>query len=631
MYNTILRPFRVWCQKVLPLVYDDSLSYYELLCKVMYHLNLTIDEINEIKTILEGDGSVDELVAEAIKTLIEKGIIGVYEAGAKFTVNPVFDFNDFADELYKTYHGTDLANWNAQVIENLWDELMYKNMGIPDKYSPMFKVNAFEVSDGVYSPAYVWRARKNYQTTHFNPGFYEDDNKYKTSKYGLFANEFGGEPTYLITVGDRGGDKNNEATFYHMFKAWTEGKYNGEYILDNYNFIILPLINYLGQNGVEGKSDYLRNNFNCGYTAFVAPGGSDSASMCAKIESFFDEGVQNIMETITSETIPDTEKWRYNQNIVHINFANFTWMDNATYVDPVTGKTKYYHDDEDEFGYGIIFRGHCIRENNAEKILFDACMSVVDQVKKYNPKLYAGDLPYGTSQVHIGNNSYHSIVSASSQFAYKSLNIELPRCVGDTWKEYTVQRNPNGTIPINSGNMNSRNTFYLDLLGIYNGIIAAMNYFELPLNRVYENMWSLGFWTYNAGLDSESNHAVDSETGLTKPYKTIDIEDLLNRVPPGSICEFSIPQANYPSPAPEGTTTHLADMRMFYENLPSAYGGLLTVHKGKAIESLTGSSSSRRGKVEYTPAYGTYEFIFTRIDNDGVPGNWKVVTGESLE
>ena len=32
-------PFRFWCQKVLPLVYDDSLSYYELLCKVVGKLN----------------------------------------------------------------------------------------------------------------------------------------------------------------------------------------------------------------------------------------------------------------------------------------------------------------------------------------------------------------------------------------------------------------------------------------------------------------------------------------------------------------------------------------------------------------------------------------------------------------
>ena len=31
--------FRFWCQKVLPLVYDDSLSYYELLSKIIYYLN----------------------------------------------------------------------------------------------------------------------------------------------------------------------------------------------------------------------------------------------------------------------------------------------------------------------------------------------------------------------------------------------------------------------------------------------------------------------------------------------------------------------------------------------------------------------------------------------------------------
>lgn len=39
--------FRFWCQKVLPLVYDDSLSYYELLCKIVTYLNNTISAVNE--------------------------------------------------------------------------------------------------------------------------------------------------------------------------------------------------------------------------------------------------------------------------------------------------------------------------------------------------------------------------------------------------------------------------------------------------------------------------------------------------------------------------------------------------------------------------------------------------------
>lgn len=42
--------FRFWCQKVLPLVYDDSLSYYELLCKVVNYLNNVIDDVNTLGT-----------------------------------------------------------------------------------------------------------------------------------------------------------------------------------------------------------------------------------------------------------------------------------------------------------------------------------------------------------------------------------------------------------------------------------------------------------------------------------------------------------------------------------------------------------------------------------------------------
>lgn len=40
--------FHFWCQKVLPLVYDESLSYYEVLCKVVDYLNHMLDDVNNI-------------------------------------------------------------------------------------------------------------------------------------------------------------------------------------------------------------------------------------------------------------------------------------------------------------------------------------------------------------------------------------------------------------------------------------------------------------------------------------------------------------------------------------------------------------------------------------------------------
>lgn len=39
-----METFRFWCYKVLPLVYDDSLSYYEVLCKVVDYINHLIEQ-----------------------------------------------------------------------------------------------------------------------------------------------------------------------------------------------------------------------------------------------------------------------------------------------------------------------------------------------------------------------------------------------------------------------------------------------------------------------------------------------------------------------------------------------------------------------------------------------------------
>lgn len=62
----MINGFRFWCHKVLPLVYDDSLSYYELLCKVVKHMNEMGEEINRIVTDLANfktyvDGRFEEI------------------------------------------------------------------------------------------------------------------------------------------------------------------------------------------------------------------------------------------------------------------------------------------------------------------------------------------------------------------------------------------------------------------------------------------------------------------------------------------------------------------------------------------------------------------------------------------
>lgn len=45
---TSVTPMKIWCQKILPLVYDNSLSYYEVLCKLTDTLNTLIENNNNI-------------------------------------------------------------------------------------------------------------------------------------------------------------------------------------------------------------------------------------------------------------------------------------------------------------------------------------------------------------------------------------------------------------------------------------------------------------------------------------------------------------------------------------------------------------------------------------------------------
>lgn len=47
-YAATVRRLEYWCQLVLPAVFDDSLSYYELVAKVVAKLNEVIDSNNEL-------------------------------------------------------------------------------------------------------------------------------------------------------------------------------------------------------------------------------------------------------------------------------------------------------------------------------------------------------------------------------------------------------------------------------------------------------------------------------------------------------------------------------------------------------------------------------------------------------
>lgn len=99
-----MKSFRFWCQKVLPLVYDDSLSYYEVLCKVVDYINHLIETDRELisdidtlkaemKIVQDWIANFDtafaeQMVKEAIARLMKTVVFGISSEGYFMAIVP---------------------------------------------------------------------------------------------------------------------------------------------------------------------------------------------------------------------------------------------------------------------------------------------------------------------------------------------------------------------------------------------------------------------------------------------------------------------------------------------------------------------------------------------------------------
>lgn len=83
---SMLNKMRFYCQPILPLVYDESMSYYETLCKVVGQLNTTGDTVNKLNEGLTGEIAERQAADAALDERLK-----VVEATNKKTHFLVFD------------------------------------------------------------------------------------------------------------------------------------------------------------------------------------------------------------------------------------------------------------------------------------------------------------------------------------------------------------------------------------------------------------------------------------------------------------------------------------------------------------------------------------------------------------
>ena len=156
-------PFRYWCQMALPLTYDDSLSYYELLNKVVAYVNNTIEDVanvetnvgrlsdaynqlqsyvndyfdnidieQELRTVLDRmalDGSLDEILSP----IVELQLPGVVE--------------DQIEDVVEDQIGSVVASQIGGVVEEQLPPLVAEN--VPDEVTDWLNQNVDPVGSAV--------------------------------------------------------------------------------------------------------------------------------------------------------------------------------------------------------------------------------------------------------------------------------------------------------------------------------------------------------------------------------------------------------------------------------------------------------------------------------------------------
>lgn len=116
--------FRFWCQKVLPAVYDDSLSYYELLCKV-------ISKLNEIIEITNDQSDAIRALAEDLQTLADQ-------------------FERFMESGFDDYYKEQIETWLDQHMTEILSTFVQNGVYFELTQDGYFAANIFE------SWAHVW-------------------------------------------------------------------------------------------------------------------------------------------------------------------------------------------------------------------------------------------------------------------------------------------------------------------------------------------------------------------------------------------------------------------------------------------------------------------------------------------
>jgi lysophospholipase L1-like esterase len=157
---TTIDTFKFWCQKILPLAYDDSLSYYETLCKLTSTLNKVIENVNNLPDYIAellSDVKLNEILKTLLNTL-EEQIASANEKNSETATDDrnVGDYVWLNGLLYRVIKQVDtgdkyVVNSN---IEKITIESSLK--GLEKTIASYIEVNQTNASKNITKDELVW-------------------------------------------------------------------------------------------------------------------------------------------------------------------------------------------------------------------------------------------------------------------------------------------------------------------------------------------------------------------------------------------------------------------------------------------------------------------------------------------
>lgn len=104
----MVEKFKFWCHKVLPTIYDDSLSYYEAICKMATYLNATIDQVNEFQKMID---ALPETIlnSEEFQKMVQDAVDGKIDALYKVVQDALDAFEQEQDAFEKQVNESNAA------------------------------------------------------------------------------------------------------------------------------------------------------------------------------------------------------------------------------------------------------------------------------------------------------------------------------------------------------------------------------------------------------------------------------------------------------------------------------------------------------------------------------------------